>query len=240
MSYTENILIRTRDCDMYGRWRPAAMLEAMQEVATAHCETEGLGRRVLDGLGVAWILSRCRVELRRMPVNGERLSLETYAMPMRHLFFPRAHIIRDADGNVVGGAHGLWLLMDMSTRKAATNPFVRQSLPLEAREAPVAMPGTVHPLDAAPIEDTLLPHFTDFDLNGHVNNTKYMDWCWNALGFDALREGELVAFDINYDGELLPGETVQTSLCRAGERFTFCGCVDGKRRFGVSGQLKSV
>lgn len=40
------------------------------------------------------------------------------------------------------------------------------------------------------------PQYSDFDVNGHVNNTKYLAWLCDALGFDALRGayiGDLVA-----------------------------------------------
>jgi len=237
MSYTENTLIRTRDCDMFGRWKPSAMLEAMQEVAIAHCEAEHLGRRVTDGLGVVWVLSRCRVELSRAPRCGDEISIETYAMPMKHLFFPRAHVFRDAGGQVIGGGHGLWLLMDVHTRRVVRTPFVEDQLPFDSREAPVRAPITVKPLADDPETGTLTPRFAEYDLNGHVNNTRYLDWCCDALGFDVLREREIAAFDINYDGEIRPGESIRTELCLDGDAFSFCGFGDDRRRFAISGQL---
>ena len=39
----------------------------------------------------------------------------------------------------------------------------------------------------------------NFDLNGHVNNAKYMDWCWNALGVEALTGRCIAVFDVEYD-----------------------------------------
>ena len=240
MSYIETILIRDRDCDIFGRWKPSAILEAMQETAASHCESNGLGRRVLDGQGIAWVLSRCRVELKRQPVDGESLSLETFAMPTRHLFFPRAHVFRDPAGSIIGGAQSLWLLMDIKSRRAVTNALVKQRLSIEDRETPVGMPATIRPLNDSPVEGNLVPAFTEFDLNGHVNNARYMDWCCNALGFDALREREITGFDVNYDGETLPGETLRTSLCRRDDAFTFCGFAGDRRHFAVSGRLRSV
>ena len=32
MSHIETILIRDRNCDAFGRWKPSSMLEAMQEL----------------------------------------------------------------------------------------------------------------------------------------------------------------------------------------------------------------
>ena len=240
MSYAQTQIILTRDCDMNGRWKPSSIMECMQEVAIAHCEDVGLGRSVTDGLGVVWVLSRCRVELDRHPVLGETVSLETFALPMKHLFFPRGHVFRDAEGNTIGGALGLWLLMDVHTRRIVPEPYVKERLPMEQREAPVATPATVRPIDDSPEMGYLNPQFTEFDVNGHVNNTKYLDWCWNALGFDALKSRGIECFDVNYDGEVLPGELINTELCRDGDAFSFCGSVGDKRRFGIAGRLRAL
>lgn len=240
MSYTEAYAVRTRDCDMFGRWKPSAVLEAMQEVAISHCDSAGLGRGVTDGLGVAWVLSRCRVEFSRLPACGERVSIETYALPMKHLFFPRAHVFTDGSGQVIGGAHGLWLLMDMQTRRIVKDPFVTEHLPIEPREAPTRQPATVMPPAGSAAEAVIHPLFTEFDLNGHVNNARYLDWCWNALGADSLRDHALAGFDVNYDSEVLPGIGILAGLWREGDTFAFCG-YDGKRRcFGIRGELRKV
>ena len=43
--YSESMLLRTRDCDLWGEWRPGAILDAMQETAGTHCARLGLGGR---------------------------------------------------------------------------------------------------------------------------------------------------------------------------------------------------
>ncbi|MBR3503544.1 MAG: hypothetical protein IKO07_04755 [Clostridia bacterium] len=241
MSYSENILIRTRDCDMYGRWKPSAILETMQETATAHCAGAGLGRAVTDGLGVVWVVSRCRVEMARPFRLNETCAVETFALPGKHMFFPRGHVFRDAAGEVAGGALSLWLLLDVAARRAVRQPFVLEKLPVEAREAPAAQPRTVRPAGEELAAATFTPPFTDFDVNGHVNNTKYMDWFWNALGAERLEGREIAAFDINYDSEILPGEVIETALYRTDENaFAFCGGAGEKRRFGISAQLRDA
>lgn len=241
MSYSEDIVIRTRDCDMFGRWKPSAILETMQETGISHCDALGLGRKVTDGLGVVWVLSRCRVEFSRLPRFGEACAVETYPMPVKHFFFPRAHIFRNDRGEIVGGAQGLWLLMSLETRRAVRDPFVLDRMPAEEGPLPARTPASVRPGGGDPAVGEIAPRFTEFDLNGHVNNARYMDWCWNALGAEALEGRELAAFDINYDSEIMPGELIRTELTRAQDgAFVFCGSAGGKRCFGVSVELRAA
>ncbi len=241
MSYSEAFIIRTRDCDMAGHWKPSSILETMQEVAVDHCDSIHLGRSVLDSMGIAWILSRCRVELFRHPRIGEACTVETWAMPTRHLFFPRAHAFRDSEGNLIGEACGLWLLMDMKLRRAVPNPFVLENLPFEDKGVSVRIGGAVRPVGDSPAEQTLTPQYTDFDLNGHVNNAKYLDWCWNALGRDGLQGRRVASLDIEYDREVLPGERIRTQTGSDREAFSFCGFTEDDRRcFAIRGTLAAA
>ncbi len=241
MSYSESITIRARDCDMSGHWKPSSILEAMQEVASDHCDSIHLERPVLDSLGIAWVLSRCRVEIFRHPHIGEACAIETWAMPTRHLFFPRAHAFRDADGNLIGEACGLWVLMDLNLRKAVPNPFVLENLPIEDKSVSVRIGGAIRPVGDSPVRQSLTPQYTDFDLNGHVNNARYLDWCWNALGSDGLQGRRIAAFDIEYDQEVLSGEWLRTEAALAGESFSFLGFAgESKRCFAIRGTLAAT
>lgn len=238
MSYRENHTLKTHECDVYGRWKPSAIMDAMQETATSQCNAAGLGREFTLGLGVVWILSRSRVELDAVPAYGQSVDIETFPMPARHLFFPRAHVFRAASGQIIGSANSWWLLMDIRTRRAVMNDVVAARLPVEDRPSPASAPATVHPLNDAPISGGHAPRFDEFDLNGHVNNTRYLDWCWNALGFEALRDRELACFDVNYDREVLPGEYVETQLCAQDDAFSFRALLGGQRCFSMSGRLR--
>lgn len=237
-TYTETLELRACHCDMKGVWRPSAILECMQETAGAHSAICDLGRGVMDSLGLAWVLSRLKVDFSRVPHVGETITIETYPTPTRHMFYPRSHIFRDADGAELGRANSLWVLIDFSTRRITNSELVQSRLPDNSDMAmATGMPATVKPVDGEVCEGVVAPRYTDLDMNMHVNNTKYLDWCCNALGMDALRERTVAAFDMNYDAEILPGAEIRTELARNGESFTFCGYAGGKRHFGVTGRL---
>ena len=159
-------------------------------------------------------------------------------MPKRHLLYRRAHLFRDSTGQMIGAAQGFWVLLNLTTRAIEPNPTVDERLAVEAQNAPVCAPRAVRPLGNMPTCGQLTPQFTEYDINGHVNNARYLDWCWNALGRDGLDGREIAGFDINYDSEILPGEVIRTELCLEGDRFTFCGFSGDKRRFGIDGILR--
>lgn len=236
--YAESMELLSCNCDMGGAWRPGAILEIMQETAGAHSALLGLDRETMLSMNIAWVLSRMRVEFARIPLVGEKLTIETYPLPNRLLLFPRCHVFKDESGATIGSATSLWATIDLNDRRIVKNDTVLQRVP-GARDMKYAtsMPATVRPIEAAAVSGSITPSYTDMDVNRHVNNTKYMDWCCNALGIEIMDKYNILSFDVNYDAEIRPGCSVETELRVSDEKFTFIGSSDGKRRFSIAGIL---
>lgn len=237
-TYSTTIQLGTRDCDLYGQWKPSAILECMQETAGIHGTQLGCGRNLLDEFGLVWVISRVKVEMTRLPRYGESIHVETYPTAPRLLFYPRSHVFRDASGEVIGTANSMWVLLDVNARKIVKSEEVSARMPDNRDLKPAAgMPATVRLTADGKTSQTLLPQFSEFDLNQHVNNTRYMDWCLNALGTDILRENCVTSFDVNYDAEILPGMEIRTELSAADGRFAFAGFAGDKQHFAVGGVM---
>ena len=51
--------------------------------------------------------------------------------------------------------------------------------------------------------------YTDIDRNGHMNNTRYMEWFWDLLDSDFHRTHPLKAFTACYLSEAKEGQPIQ-------------------------------
>lgn len=238
-TYKEEILLRTSQCDLMGQWRPSAILETMQELAGTHSELLGVGRNALiERQGVVWILSRVEVVMDRYPRIGERIAAETFPMPLKRWFFPRYFTFRDEHGEEIGRAGSLWALLDLSTRRMARPEGVASLLPDNSDLlAPLGLPATVSEVSGTLTAQERQAVYTDLDVNLHVNNTRYMDWCCNALGVETMTRQCLHRFAVNYDAEIRPGQLIRTELRRLGSDFSFCGFEGETRHFDVGGTL---
>lgn len=236
--YKEETLLRTCHCDFMGQWRPSAILETMQEVAGAHSELLGVGRNALIERDLVWILTRVEVVMTRYPSVGDSVAVETFPMPVRRWFFPRYFVFRDARGEELGRAGSLWALLNLSTRHMAPPDGVAKLIPDNSDLlAPLGLPGPVTEVSGPLAVERRMPVYTDLDVNHHVNNTKYMDWCCNALGIDRMRDNALRRFCLNYDAEVLPGQEIRTELRTLGDHFSFCGFHGEQRSFDVGGEM---
>lgn len=238
-TYSETQILRAINCDMTGAWRPSAILEAMQETAGAHSNLLGMSRGSLLQQGVVWIVTRAEVVMDHYPRIGDAVTVETFPMPTRRWFFPRYYVFRGANGQELGCAGTLWALLDVNARRMARPDVVASLLPDNSDlHAPLGLPGTVAEVSGTLETSEFKPVFTDLDVNSHVNNTKYMDWCCNALGIETMTAHELARFDVNYNLEIRPGQQVRTELRRLADDFSFSGFVGDERHFDVGGVLR--
>ena len=240
--YTETLRIKSYQTDVNARLRPAALLEMMQEAAGAHAEILGIGRAALLEKNLVWILTRIEVRMTRYPVFGSTMTIETFPMPNRRWFFPRSFIFRDEDGNQIGCASSLWALLDVNTRKMSKPDPVICFMPDNSDLTPPlgGMPATVAEAAGIPVIAVYHPVYTDLDMNQHVNNTRYLDWCCNALGLDVMKSAVLSTFELNYHQEVLPGQEIRTELRCSEGQFSFSGFADEVRRFDVGGILTPI
>lgn len=237
-TYAQEFLITSYQADVSARIKPSAILEIMQEMAGAHAERLNVGRSRLLPMNLAWVLTRVEVQMDRYPVSGETITVETFPMPNRRVFFPRYFIFRDGQGKQIGCASSMWVVLDITTRRMANAAEIAPLLPDNSDlTAPMGMPATVEEIVGEEQEELRVPVYTDLDVNGHVNNTRYVDWCCNALGIEAMRDNVLRRFAVNYNQEILPGQTVRTVLRRQGDAFSFSGFEGDKRHFDVGGVL---
>lgn len=238
-TYRETRTLTASVCDMTGQWRPSAIMEAMQEVSGTHSDLLGVGHNALQEIGLVWVIARGEVEMDAYPRMSDHVQVETFHMPVKRWFFPRYFRLMDMDGREFGRAATMWVLLDITSRKMAPPDTILHLMPDNSDlPAPLGLPSPVTEIGGTIIRTDRDVVYTDLDLNGHVNNTRYIDWACNAIGIDTLRTNCLKNFSIQYNAEVLPGQVVHTELHRFMDDFTFGGQDgEGKRLFDIGGKL---
>ncbi len=237
--YHETFLLRNTHCDMTGAWRPSDILATVQEMAGMHAHLLGCGREVMLKDNLVWVLSRTELVMDRYPVVGEHIRVETFPAPNKRWFFPRYYLMVDEQDQVIGKAGTLWLLMDFGERKMASPQAVIGLLPDNSDlQPPLDMPGNIAPVAGEAGLSMRMPQYTDIDVNGHVNNTRYADWLCNALGIQAMQENEISHLLVHYTRETLPGQELTLALAQEGTSFRLEGKKDGEKHFDMGGELR--
>lgn len=193
--------------DRFGYARPSVLLYLVQEAAGEHCALLAVDREHLSRKHLFWVVTRNRVQITRLPRLGETVTVETWPMPTTKVAYPRSVVAYDAKGNELFRSISLWVLMDERTR----------AMILPGKSG-VVVDGTLtgteltvpHAIAARPMEHTVTRRvgYTLLDQNGHMNNTRYMDWLDDLLP-SAFHAGHRAQeFTLCYLSEAREGEEI--------------------------------
>lgn len=221
--HTETLVIQTRDIDYRERWRPSTIFTAMQETGTTHAQRLGFGREMTLAQDLVFVLSRSRLDMQTYPRLGDAVCTSTWPGKANRFFCPRYHTFTRPDGTPLGAASTLWVLINVKTRQVVSP--LKANLPFPDTSdltPPCPAPDKAAQLEhAAPTLRTYESLYSDIDLNGHVNNTRYVDWLCDSLGTPAFENASIGTLVVNYEKEIKPATPLSLSLRRDGERFSF-------------------
>lgn len=204
--FSERYILRYRDVDMFGRWKPESIFILMQEISDCHTVVLNSDRAALIEHGIVWVLSRMHVHMDRYPVVGDVVEMTTWPGVGNRFMFPRHYLFRDKQGNTFGCATSIWVLLDIHTRKSLPASALPVPMPDTSDiAAPLPMPKKLHiPDEPWSGSLTISPRFQDYDVNGHVNNTRYAAWFTDIPELEYHQSHVLSDLQINYSQEILP------------------------------------
>ena len=172
--FEQTVTLQKSDTDEYGKMKLSALLRYAQEAAGGHCDRLGLDWDTMAGKGLFWAVLRHRAEIRRMPAEGERITVQTWPMPATRTAYPRMVRGLDENGQELFSVISLWALMNTQTR-AMVLPFKSGiEVPGILRGCEIDPPGSLPPVSHEK-ESLWTVTREDLDINGHVNNARYLD-----------------------------------------------------------------
>lgn len=239
--HQETFCVRPTDCDLTGRMRPDALFAAMQEGGEHHAQALGFGYEALRARGLFFVLSRIHVRIERAPGKDDRVVHTTWPGTVNRFFFPRFHTFTLEDGTPLAQAGGLWVLLSEADRRVVPPAKAALSFPDNSDlTAPIDLPLRLPASGANEEHFTRMSAYSDFDVNGHVNNTRYIAWLCDALGAATLSERALCELTAGYEREIRGEVPLTLALSREGGAFTFrVLSAEGEKHFVAGGALRA-
>lgn len=218
----QTLQIRGPHCDLFRRARPDALFMLMQEAGEQHALRGGFGYADMASRGLFFVLTRAHLSVARPPRFGETVIHETWVDQPNHFFCPRYHTFSLPDGTLLASAAALWIMLDMENRKVVSPAKSGVLFPDNGgRTAPVAMPLRI-PQHLDPEKFTLRePRYSDYDVNGHVNNTRYIAWLSDAAGLEFQRDHFISDLVCGYDKEIRDPDPLRVRFEMSGDAFEF-------------------
>lgn len=188
----------------------------IQNSSANHISDLGVGLDDLNKKNHTWILSRLLIRVKKRPLWQELVELKTWQVRAHKLFAIRDYTISDNLGNNLVQATGSWLVIDLDRRRPVPcNDYVDLMNPIPEKRSINKFADKVSALPFATVSTNITTKKTDIDMNGHVNNVKYIEWFFDNMEKQGMNTDSQLEIEINYLGESFEGEslTVNSFFC---------------------------
>ena len=191
--YAETFLADSR-----GRMRPSNICSSMLNFAYRHADTRGFG--ATSSLG--WVIARMGVHIERVPLEREKLRIDTWIRNLYHGFTDRCVRMVDESGKEVVSMITTFAMIDLETRSAvdlngdigiAMNGCLVPDEPLALHRIPS--------INRTPVDEVTFkrrPHYSDIDINGHMNSIRYIDHILDAMPIEYLNTHDITDITVAY------------------------------------------
>lgn len=200
--------LRYSDFDFKDELKLSSLLALAQESACVSADELGFGYQALKALGYGFLVVNTYGELYRPIVLGDKLTVETWPLPPRHVICERDYRVKDGRGQTVAALASRWCLVDLSNFRLLTPDVLGKThtdCPYRA-EKTVEVPNWKIPkLTEAQEVYRMGARHSYCDHYLHVNNTLYADIFLDCFGADELKRS-VQSFQIAYGKQVKEGE----------------------------------
>jgi len=204
-------------------FKQSATLECLcryfQEAAWNHAEELGVGYQRLLAENRIWVLSRLLVKIARYPRWAENVHVHTWPRLAKSVFAMRDFEMFDSSGERMVAGASAWLLLDTTTKKPQRVDKliseIQRSFP--DRRALEQEPQKLSRCVSNPTALDLAVRYSDIDVNGHVNNSRYIGWLMDAHSMELHRSHTIKSIEVNYLGETVAGDRLSILSSEAGQ-----------------------
>jgi acyl-ACP thioesterase len=239
--WRESRQIESFDVDIRGKLRPQMMFSWLLNAAWNHTRGTDYSYDKLSERNLKWVLIKSQINIHKLPVWGEHITIETWGKKIVKLYALRDFIILSDSGDKLVSATSSWMIIHNENGRpqrfdtnAANFPWNPEKNELETSLEKV--PDMLNGLKIA--QYPVL--FSDIDVNRHVHSGSYMRWMLDSHPHQFLTEHDIASIELSFLSEARPGDEIavfsektgNTELCsvkKYGGEKEFCKAVFGWR-----------
>ena len=228
MFFKEVYQPRISDYDRSGKLSYEAILQVLENVASNHSASAGDSVADANKSGIAWVLTEWRVKILRRPENEEALDITTWVRgkaPASIVY--RDFILNNKDGVEIIRAEAKFALLDLTTsRLTRINEELFDAYCPEEQTVFENISRLRAPSEYT-AECELALRRSDIDFNGHVHNTKYVDFALQALPQNIFDADSITDIQVVYTKPVKYSDNVRLKYLETEEGHIVSVTVDG-------------
>lgn len=230
--------INFMQCSPNGDLRYTELCNLLQLTAAAHSESGGFSFVDMQQFNQAWVLSRMRLEVTKLPKWKDSITVKTWINSLENSRSVRALEVY-VNGEKYIGAETFWAVFNTETRRPEG-----MALPHEHCEKYPEHRATDLPFSKIDInsENELVFErkvvLSDLDIVNHVNNVKYIEWCLDLADKQLVLEQRIASMEMNFLKELSLNDMVQIHTSAKENKTIFSITKDDKPVFALELEIK--
>lgn len=214
--YSLNYQVTTSTCDSEGRLKLYSALQMMQDCSEMWIDSEPGVKQYFTEQNMAQLLASRQVEVMRVPLFKESLTVTTSVYGMKPMFGFRNTFIYDASGNPCYRTWSMGAFVDKTNGKlkrvddaTIASMQLEPQLEMNYRDRRIILPRT-----GGEVMEPVKVLRADIDYNRHMNNANYVRMAMELLPGDFEVKGLRVEYRVAAKlGDTLTPTVYQTDGC---------------------------
>ena len=205
---TKDWEINFLQCYPNGYLKYTDLCNILQLTAGVHAELGGLSFTDMQQHQQAWVLSRMRIEVKRLPKWRDVVTVKTWINSLENSRSIRCLEMYIGDEKIVG-CETFWAVFNTQTRRPENLALAHDHFEKYANEKATE-------IQFSKIDTTIDKMFvaekkillSDLDVVNHANSVKYLEWCLDYAEPKLLLNQNVESFEMNYLKEVSLGDTI--------------------------------
>lgn len=224
-------------CYPNGYLKYTDLCNILQLTAGLHAELGGISFSDMQVHHQAWVLSRMRVEINRLPRWKETVTVKTWINSLENSRSIRCLEMYVGDEKIIG-CETFWAVFNTDKRRPEN-----LALPHEHFEKydDRATAETFSKIDIQHEMHNIGTHkvkLSDLDIVNHANSVKYLEWCLDCVDLAIIQNQKIDSFEMNYLKEVSLNDTVEIKQKTTKDSITFAIQREDKASFALQLNLK--
>jgi medium-chain acyl-[acyl-carrier-protein] hydrolase len=206
----------------------------LQLTAGTHAELGGISFSDMQQFNQAWVLSRMRVEIKRLPKWRDVVTVKTWINSLENSRSMRCLELYLGEEKIVG-CETFWAVFNTNSRRPENLALPNEHF--EKYPEMKAVATNFSKISIAEEREFLNERkvvLSDLDIVNHANSVKYLEWCLDFVDYDLIKKQKIQNFEMNYLKEVALGDSV---LIEKNDT-TYTVSKDGKVCFALKLELK--
>ncbi|MES2410498.1 MAG: acyl-ACP thioesterase domain-containing protein [Bacteroidota bacterium] len=195
-------------CYPNGYLKYTDLCNILQLTAGLHAELGGISFTDMQVNHQAWVLSRMRVEIKRLPKWRDVVTVKTWINSLENSRSIRCLELYIGDEKIVG-CETFWAVFNTQTRRPENLALPHEHFEKYPNDKATEIQFSKIDTSADKTfvtEKTIL--LSDLDIVNHANSVKYLEWCLDYVAPKLLLSQKLESFEMNYLKEVSLDETI--------------------------------